>query len=381
MLDETEVTAVAAVLTQSPPQQQSPIVVATLDDHHRSDGGPQSERIVAAASIAVMDPPATTTTATATLPYAVAAICNPATKASLPTAHARQILPPITTPPTPTLPPSRPHFIATTSMNAAIDRTVALSQQRRAAMIAEGTVIVEDSSSIQIDLDRVDAFYQNLERRDFIRRFVFKYFRMGIYFMGMGVAWIIATPLFFQPCASLGLHDLHFTPAFPLALLPYLLIVMCGMQPLGAVLMYWTHRLGEEMLPRRNGRGTLTQVLLSGACCFCDNVLSREQFWRLLAVQVVNVAGFYLCGAASIMAVFGLAPNILDDDKFGTFLFLWALLSVPAWAWYRLIQYLHLHFVARRRCTNPSYNVVATADAVIDEPDASTTGSATLELV
>ena len=364
------------------PTQELPVVFAVLDDNHRNNEQQQDVHIAVASSSII--PPATTSTAP--LPIAVAAIGNAhGTTKSIPTVHAAQILPQITTQPPPRRPltPPRPrlHPMSMT-MNEAIDRTVALSQQRREALIAEGTVIVEDYSSTRIDLDRVDAFYVNFERRDIVRRFVFKYFRTGIYAMGMAVAWIIATPLFFKACAFLGLHDLRFTPAFRLALVPYLLILFCGMQPLGALLMYWTNRLREEMLPRRNGRGTLTQVLLSGACCFCDNVLSREQFWRLLAVEVVNAAGFYLCGAAAIMVVVGVTPKILDDDAVGAAMFLWALFSLPAWGWYRLIQYLHMCILTQRHSTdNQPYNVVATADTVIDHPAGVSVGNSTLEMV
>ena len=140
--------------------------------------------------------------------------------------------------------------------------------------------------------------------------------------------------------------------------------------------MYWTHLLGEEMLPRRSGGGTLTQVLLSGACCFCDNVLSREQFRRLLAVEVVNAAGLYLCVVASFMAVLGIVPNIFDQDV-GKFIFLWALLLLPAWGWYKLIQHLHLYILRRRSTNSDTYSSVATADAVADQPAA----NSALELV
>ena len=195
-----------ACTSQPPPPQQAPVVITTVGNFC-NNYEVKCGRAVVASNVSMLIQPPTSTV----LPHAVASICNDhAVKATLPTAHA-------------TYTTKQPPNHISLSMNAAIDRTVALSQQRREAMIEEGTIIVEDYSSIRIDLDRVDAFYKNLGRGNFDQRFALKYFRWGIGVMAMGVAWIIATPLFFKAFGHLSLHDLQFMPAFPSAFLLYIL--------------------------------------------------------------------------------------------------------------------------------------------------------------
>ena len=234
--------------------------------------------------------------------------------------------------------PQRPHPISS-FMNSTIDQGFPMY---RDLLIADGTVPFEDDSSIGIDLDQVDAFYLYMERRDFSRRLLLNFVRIGIHLMGMALSWVVAIP-FYLPCVALGFHDLRFTPAFSLAVVPFIILLICGMQPLGAMLLYWTHRLRRRMLPRRNASGTLSRVLLSGACCFEDNVLSAEQIFRLSAVEMVHAAGVYLCGAASFMTASGLRSNNLHDGNTESLLLLSGLLLLPAWGWYRLIQYLQMH--------------------------------------
>jgi hypothetical protein len=277
------------------------------------------------------------------------------------------------------------------SMNMAIDRAVAQRQQRRQQMLAAGAVVVEDSSSIGIDLDRVDAFYQNLGQRtycsNFFRRYVNRYFRCGILLMGMAVAWIVTIP-FLLVCTALGLDsDFKFEPAFPFAFIAYVLILMGIVQPLGAGIVYATNQAAESMLPRRRGGGRLTLVLLSGACCFCDDVLSMKQFWYLFTVQVSHSSGLIMCGAAALRGVaafltlLGLQLNRDDDDDDDDdatviYILMWIGFTLPAIAWYRLCKRLHMYYLARREGASPSYNIV-TADAINDGSD----GSRDLDLV
>jgi hypothetical protein len=255
------------------------------------------------------------------------------------------------------------------SMDMAIDQAVARRQQSRQLVVAEGAVVVEASSSIGIDLDRVDAIYQNLGQRtyisNFFRRYVNRYFQILILLTGMVVAWIVATPIFWA-CNALGFDssDLRLHPVFPSAKVAYVFIMFGIVQPLGAGIMYVSNQLEERMLPQRCHGGNGTIVLLSGACCFCDNLLSRKQFWCLFFTSVCYAAGLYLCGGASVLLLFGLQPKANSDMKF---IFMWIGLSLPAVAWYQLAKYLHTHYLQKCEGTSRSYDII-TADAVNGEP-------------
>jgi hypothetical protein len=273
-----------------------------------------------------------------------------------------------------------PNAQQTATMNATIDRATARRQQQREQLVAAGTILVEDSSSIGIDLDRVDAFFETFSQRtycsNFFRYNVNRYIRGGIYLMAFVVASIVLTPIL-RICMALGIdYNLDFTSAFQLARVVYVFVLMCILQPLGAGSMYTSNQLAEKMLPHRHG-GDIIVLLLSGGCCFGDRILSRHQLWCLLAVQVSHTAGLYICIVAALLTLFVLSPPQNNSASTIRIIFQWIAAIFPAIAWYRFTKYMHIYYLERREsglvC---DYNVV-TSDAVDEVPS----GSRNLELV
>ena len=112
----------------------------------------------------------------------------------------------------------------------------------------------------QADLDRVDAFYQDIRRTGngrlgCCRGLCYRYSRFGIYLLGMLVAWLLATPVLMLSTHEFGFSDdLASDQAIGNASKVALVLLWLGLVQFAAAgLMYWTNRREDEMLPRRRG--------------------------------------------------------------------------------------------------------------------------------
>jgi hypothetical protein len=243
-----------------------------------------------------------------------------------PIAQCRQA----TSPPPPTSP--APAVQADPAhLNEHIDRVARFLKQRRQERAAAGEVVVEDSSSIGIDLDRVDAFFVILGSRH------------------GRIVGSVASRRMMSRCTNYIMVLLTFVPMlmFMMPILAYsdsipapwdFAMFMFILQPLGVGGLYWTNRLRDEMLPPRHNDGKIIRALLTGAWFFSDHILTADQSKALLAVGLAQRFSAMTFLVASAMAL--LTSSLPVDDELLVFLFM-VLFSLPGVVWYQLIKRVH----------------------------------------
>jgi hypothetical protein len=220
-------------------------------------------------------------------------------------------------------------------LNEHIDRVASFMKQKRHERAAAGEIVVEESSSIGIDLDRIDAFFFMLAGRHgrlvgsiASRRMMSRFTNYIIFGIVLVPTMIIALPTVLSADSM----------SFPWNLAMWMGIV----QPLGIGGLYWTNQLRDGMLPRRHTSGTI-RVLLTGAWFFRDSVITSDQALALLAVQVGQSHSTMVLLLPSLMAP--LTLDLLSDDNGFLFFLFMVLFSLPGVLWYRLIRWLHkAHF-------------------------------------